>query len=84
VPNDQTCSIILDANGLSSASWIGVLQWEGVNFSESAEDVHFSIEGDDEVPVLRATLQTEDGDSVEADINLSEHVVNDNGQFVYQ
>lgn len=55
-----------------------------MNFSESAEDVHFSIEGDDEVPVLRATLQTEDGDSVEADINLSEHVVNDNGQFVYQ
>ncbi|EYE93683.1 CVNH domain-containing protein [Aspergillus ruber CBS 135680] len=62
----------------------GAFEWDGENFSESAENVEFSIEGDGEVPVLRALLGTGDDEPAEADINLSEHIVNENGQFVYQ
>lgn len=62
----------------------GVFEWDGENFSESAEDVEFSIEGDGEVPVLRALLGNGEEETVEADINLSERIVNENGEFVYQ
>ncbi|BCR84437.1 CVNH domain-containing protein [Aspergillus chevalieri] len=63
----------------------GAFEWDGENFSESAQNVEFSIEGDGEVPVLRASLhRVEEDEWVDADINLSERVVNDNGQFVYQ
>ena len=54
-----------------------------MNFSETAGNVHFRIEGDGEVPVLRAELQNVDGRPVPADINLSERIENDNGNFVF-
>ncbi|PLB45250.1 Cyanovirin-N [Aspergillus steynii IBT 23096] len=62
----------------------GSFEWDGQNFSETAEDVEFSIEGDGEVPVLRAKLNNAEGEQVEADINLGERVVNNNGAFEFQ
>ncbi|KAK1143416.1 hypothetical protein N8T08_006744 [Aspergillus melleus] len=62
----------------------GSFEWEGQNFSETAEDVEFHIEGDGDVPVLRAKLNNEEGEQVDADINLGERIVNDNGAFVFQ
>ncbi|KAH8431914.1 CVNH domain-containing protein [Aspergillus melleus] len=62
----------------------GSFEWEGQNFSETAEDVEFHIEGDGEVPVLRAKLNNADGEPVDADINLAERIVNDNGEFSFQ
>lgn len=61
----------------------GHFQWEGVNFSDSAQDVHFAIEGGGEVPVLRATLTNENGDGEQRDLNLSERIMNNDGQFVF-
>ncbi|RHZ65667.1 CVNH domain-containing protein [Aspergillus thermomutatus] len=62
----------------------GHFQWEGVNFSESAEDVHFAIEGGGEVPVLRARLANTEGEYQDADVNLSERVINVDGHFEFQ
>jgi hypothetical protein len=41
------------------------------------------MEGDDNVPVLRAYLNPVDGDPVEANVNLAECIGNDNGTLVY-
>ncbi|GIK02110.1 hypothetical protein Aspvir_006153 [Aspergillus viridinutans] len=62
----------------------GHFQWEGVNFSECAENVHFAIEGGGEVPVLRARLANVDGEYQDADVNLSERIENIDGRFVFQ
>ncbi|EAW23524.1 CVNH domain-containing protein [Aspergillus fischeri NRRL 181] len=62
----------------------GRFQWDGVNFSHSAEEVHFAIEGGGEVPVLRAQLANQDGGFESADVNLSERIENINGEFVFQ
>lgn len=64
--------------------FLGSFEWEGENFAESAEDISFAIEGDGEVPVLRALLLNGDGEPVEDDINLSERVFNRNGEFVFE
>ncbi|KAM5345103.1 hypothetical protein ACJ41O_010965 [Fusarium nematophilum] len=61
----------------------GAFQWGGENYADSAGDISFSIEGDDSVPVLRATLNNVDGDGVDADLNLAEAIGNDNGVLVY-
>ncbi|KNG91607.1 cyanovirin-N [Aspergillus nomiae NRRL 13137] len=61
----------------------GSFEWDGENFSGSAENVRFEIEGDGEVPVLRAGLFNQNGESVESDVNLSERVINENGAFVF-
>ncbi|KAE8362532.1 Cyanovirin-N [Aspergillus caelatus] len=62
----------------------GHFEWDGGNFSETAEDVRFEIEGDDEVPILRAVLFNGEGEPVESDVNLSERVFNRNGEFVFE
>lgn len=54
-----------------------------VDFSESSEDISFGLEGDDEVPVLRATINNEDGEQTSSDINLSEYIANNCGEFEY-
>ncbi|GAQ11556.1 cyanovirin-N homolog [Aspergillus lentulus] len=77
----QDASIDLD-NCLGNDN--GRFQWDGVGFSHSAEDVHFAIEGDGEVPVLRARLANADGEFQSADVNLSERIENIDGQFVFQ
>ncbi|KAK7186420.1 hypothetical protein DPSP01_013101 [Paraphaeosphaeria sporulosa] len=61
----------------------GSFFWDGENFADSAQDVHFTIEGDGEVPVLRATLLNEDGEGIERDLNLSERIVNNDGNFLF-
>lgn len=52
------------------------------DFSESAEEVSFAIEGDGDVPVLRAVLRSEDGEQ-QSDLNLAERLENNNGSFVF-
>lgn len=38
----------------------GRLEWGGQNFSESAQEVQFGIESENEVPILRALLKKTD------------------------
>ncbi|KAI8715248.1 CVNH domain-containing protein [Fusarium sp. LHS14.1] len=61
----------------------GSFSWGGENFSGSAEDIELSIEGDDNVPILRAKLNPIDGDPVDADLNLAERIGNDGGNLVF-
>ncbi|KAK4128849.1 Cyanovirin-N [Parathielavia appendiculata] len=61
----------------------GSFEWGGVNFSESAEDITFSLEGGDSVPVLRAGLRNADGELVYRDINLAERIHNNDGSFYF-
>ncbi|EMR64346.1 hypothetical protein MGN70_004254 [Eutypa lata] len=61
----------------------GRFDWSGQNFSETAENISFSIEGGADVPVLRARLQKLDGEYVDADVNLAERVSNDNGRLSF-
>ncbi|KAL2856487.1 Cyanovirin-N [Aspergillus pseudoustus] len=62
----------------------GHFEWAGGGFSDSAEDIHFEIEGDDGVPILRSRLKNADGDDVYADINLAERIGNNNGHFHFE
>ncbi|KXG49564.1 Cyanovirin-N [Penicillium griseofulvum] len=61
----------------------GRFHWDGGDFQSTAEDISFDLEGDDNVPILRATLNDVDGNGCPADINLSERIGNDNGQLVF-
>ncbi|KAM7200701.1 Cyanovirin-N [Naviculisporaceae sp. PSN 640] len=62
----------------------GNFEWGGADFSHSAEDISFSIEGDENVPILRARLTDVEGNSEWRDINLSERITNQNGQFAFE
>ncbi|KEZ40111.1 hypothetical protein SAPIO_CDS9133 [Scedosporium apiospermum] len=62
----------------------GFFEWGGGGFSGSSENISFSIEGDDSVPVLRATLKNADGEDVHADVNLAERIHNNNGAFYFE
>ncbi|PWY86894.1 Cyanovirin-N [Aspergillus heteromorphus CBS 117.55] len=62
----------------------GRFQWGGSNFSESAQDIQFHIEGGDNVPVLRARLANSEDQFSDADVNLAEHITNNNGVLEYQ
>ncbi|ODM15310.1 Cyanovirin-N [Aspergillus cristatus] len=62
----------------------GHFQWDGKNFSQTASNVHFAIEGGADVPVLRGDLQDFEGNWNSRDLNLSERVVNVNGHFEFQ
>jgi hypothetical protein len=53
-----------------------------VNFSDSAEEISFAMEGDG-VPILRAGLRNMDGELVYRDINLSERIGNNDGNFQF-
>ncbi|KAL2825452.1 Cyanovirin-N [Aspergillus cavernicola] len=61
----------------------GHFEWDGEGFSGSAEGTHFDIEGDSNVPILRSVLTNCEGEPVEANVNLSERIVNDNGSFQF-
>ncbi|KAJ4295453.1 hypothetical protein N0V90_007465 [Kalmusia sp. IMI 367209] len=62
----------------------GSFFWDGENFADSASDVHFAIEGDGEVPVLRATLLNEEGEKgIQRDLNLAERISNNDGNFSF-
>ncbi|CAI6030301.1 unnamed protein product [Clonostachys chloroleuca] len=58
----------------------GNFEWGGVNFSGSAEDIRFELEGDGQ-PILRARLGDVEGNLHDRDINLSERIGNDNGNL---
>ncbi|KAL6400148.1 hypothetical protein AUP68_15841 [Ilyonectria robusta] len=62
----------------------GNFQWGGENYSHSAEDISFELEGDDNVPVLRASLGNMEGENVSRDLNLAECIGNDNGVLVFE
>ncbi|KAI6358023.1 hypothetical protein MCOR25_007443 [Pyricularia grisea] len=61
----------------------GRFEWGGSNFSGSAEDIRFEMEGDGQ-PILRARLRDSNGDLHDADINLTERFGNNNGNFHWQ
>ncbi|KAM0435854.1 hypothetical protein ACHAPT_002745 [Fusarium lateritium] len=61
----------------------GSFSWGGENFSHSASDIELSIEGDDNVPVLRAKLGNGDGEEFDANVNLAERIGNDGGNLVF-
>ncbi|RYP27931.1 hypothetical protein DL767_007458 [Monosporascus sp. MG133] len=61
----------------------GRFEWGGNGFSQTAENIHFSIEGGDNVPILRARLQNLEGEYVDADLNLAERFSNENGRFIF-
>ncbi|KAJ5165568.1 Cyanovirin-N, partial [Penicillium coprophilum] len=61
----------------------GHFQWEGGDFQSSADDISLELEGDDNLPILRATLNDVEGEGQAADINLSERIGNDNGRLVF-
>jgi hypothetical protein len=61
----------------------GNFVWDGEGFAESAENIEFALEGDGDVPVLRATLFDADGNAETRDINLGERIVNNDGNFHY-
>ncbi|KAG9196017.1 hypothetical protein G6011_01138 [Alternaria panax] len=62
----------------------GHFVWDGEGFSHSAEEIHFALEGDGDVPVLRASLRDEDGNLETRDINLGERIINHDGNFHYE
>ncbi|KAK3339914.1 Cyanovirin-N [Lasiosphaeria hispida] len=61
----------------------GNFEWGSQDFSGSAENVSFSIEGDDSVPILRAQLRDAAGELHDRDINLAERIENSDGSFNY-
>jgi hypothetical protein len=61
----------------------GHFNWDGQNFTQSARNITFSVEGPDAQPLLHAELQNRAGDYVPNDINLAEHIGNENGQLVF-
>jgi hypothetical protein len=61
----------------------GNFEWGGVNFSESADNISFSIEGGDSVPVLRAGLRDVEGNVQWRDLNLAERIGNIDGNFEF-
>jgi hypothetical protein len=75
--------VITQAHWSYADLYIGYFVWDGQGFSGSAENVHFTIEGEGSVPVLRATLFDGDGNGNERDINLGERVGNNDGNFSY-
>lgn len=54
--------------------------WPG--FAGSAENIYFTLEGDAQVPILRARL-SESNESFDADVNLAERIGNDNGNLSF-
>ncbi|KAJ5352836.1 Cyanovirin-N [Penicillium brevicompactum] len=61
----------------------GHFAWGGGGFKDSADEISFDLEGDEDVPILRAKLKDVDGEEHEADINLAERIGNDNGHLVF-
>lgn len=76
---------IPDSWHISVGNWIGQFQWGGHGFTESADNISFKLEGEDEdqVPVLCAMLLNVDGEPIPAEVNLAERIENTNGEFYF-
>lgn len=76
---------IPDSWHISVGTWIGQFQWGGHGFTESADNISFKLEGEDEdqIPVLRAMLLNVDGEPIPAEVNLAERIENTNGEFYF-
>ncbi|KAJ6107218.1 hypothetical protein N7523_008541 [Penicillium sp. IBT 18751x] len=61
----------------------GSFEWGGQDFKDSASDIELHREGDEELPILRAKLKNVDDEEIDADVNLSERITNDNGNLVF-
>ena len=59
----------------------GSFDWSGGGFADSADNLELAMEGDDNVPVLRATLRDAEGEDCDANVNLAERIHNNNGAF---
>ncbi|KKY35063.1 putative cyanovirin-n family protein [Diaporthe ampelina] len=53
------------------------------DFLETAEDVRFHIEGDNQ-PILRARLRTIEGEYEDRDLNLTERIMNRDGNLCFE
>ncbi|KAK0704316.1 Cyanovirin-N [Lasiosphaeris hirsuta] len=62
----------------------GHFEWEAADFSGSAQNVNFSVEGGDSVPILRAQLRDAAGEWHDRDINLAERIGNNDGAFEFR
>ncbi|ROV95825.1 hypothetical protein VSDG_05173 [Cytospora chrysosperma] len=56
---------------------------EAADFSETARDIRFNIEGENQ-PILRASLEQVNGEWHDRDINLTERIMNRDGQLVFE
>lgn len=79
----EACDAQIDLNSCLSND-DGILSWGGEGFSDSAENIELSLEGDDNVPVLRCDLRNIEGELVATDKNLGERIGNNNGEFVFE
>ncbi|ROV94269.1 hypothetical protein VMCG_08623 [Cytospora schulzeri] len=61
----------------------GHFAWGGENFSQTARDIRFHIEGENQ-PILRASLEQVNGEWHDRDINLTERIMNRDGQLVFE
>ena len=61
----------------------GNFEWGAGEFAGSAENITFSLEGGDGVPILRAELRDTEGNLVGRDLNLAERIGNKSGSFVF-
>ncbi|KAK3367414.1 cyanovirin-N family protein [Lasiosphaeria ovina] len=62
----------------------GNFVWGGEKFAESAENINFSLEGDDGVPILRASLRDLEDNLNDRDLNLAERIRNEGGSLVFE
>ncbi|POR39749.1 Cyanovirin-N, partial [Tolypocladium paradoxum] len=62
----------------------GMIHWDGRDFSHSAENITFSLEGGAQVPILRVHLRSDSGEQFSRDVNLAERLGNDGGSFTYR
>ncbi|ROV94818.1 hypothetical protein VPNG_09305 [Cytospora leucostoma] len=61
----------------------GHFQWGGQNYSETAQNVRFHIEGENQ-PILRASLRQINGEWADRDINLTERILNHDGRLEFE
>ncbi|KAL1844115.1 hypothetical protein VTJ49DRAFT_4967 [Mycothermus thermophilus] len=62
----------------------GHFEWNGMDFSKSAQDITLAAEGDASLPVLRASLRNAKGELIPASINLAEHISNIDGALRFE
>lgn len=61
----------------------GHFEWGGHDFTDGARNITFSIEGPQQVPVLRAELRDQGNDYAARDVNLAERIDNRDGHLEF-